>query len=40
LAAFLDGQDLRREPWPISTRGNKSENDDSSIIEPIELVSA
>jgi len=26
--------------WPISTRVNKPENDDSSIIEPIELESA
>ena len=26
--------------WPISTRANKPENDDSSIIEPIELESA
>jgi putative SOS response-associated peptidase YedK len=23
--------------WPISTRGNKPENDDPSIIEPIAL---
>jgi putative SOS response-associated peptidase YedK len=26
--------------WPISTRVNKPENDDSSIIESIELESA
>jgi len=26
--------------WPISTRVNKPENDDYSIIEPIELESA
>jgi putative SOS response-associated peptidase YedK len=26
--------------WPISTRVNKPENDDPSIIEPIELASA
>jgi len=26
--------------WPISTRVNKPENDDSSIVEPIELESA
>jgi hypothetical protein len=25
--------------WPISTRVNKPENDDPSIIEPIELES-
>ena len=25
--------------WPISTRVNKPENDDPSIIEPIELAS-
>jgi putative SOS response-associated peptidase YedK len=25
--------------WPISTRVNKPENDDQSIIEPIELAS-
>ena len=24
--------------WPISTRVNKPENDDPSIVEPIELV--
>jgi hypothetical protein len=29
--------DLRRM-WPISTRVNKPENDDRSIIEPIDLV--
>jgi putative SOS response-associated peptidase YedK len=23
--------------WPISTRVNKPENDDASIIEPVEL---
>ena len=23
--------------WPISTRVNKPENDDSSIVEPIEI---
>jgi putative SOS response-associated peptidase YedK len=23
--------------WPISTRVNKPENDDASIVEPIEL---
>jgi hypothetical protein len=26
--------------WPISTRINKSENDDPSIVEPIELSTA
>jgi putative SOS response-associated peptidase YedK len=26
--------------WPISTRVNKPENDDPSIIEPIELSAA
>jgi putative SOS response-associated peptidase YedK len=26
--------------WPISTRANKSENDDPSIVEPIELLAA
>jgi putative SOS response-associated peptidase YedK len=26
--------------WPISTRVNKPENDDPSIIEPVELASA
>jgi hypothetical protein len=26
--------------WPISTRVNKPENDDPSIIEPIELVTS
>ena len=25
--------------WPISTRVNKPENDDASIVEPIKLVS-
>jgi hypothetical protein len=24
--------------WPISTRVNKPENDDPSIVEPIELI--
>ena len=24
--------------WPISTRANKPENDDPSILEPVELV--
>ena len=24
--------------WPISTKVNKAENDDASIVEPIELV--
>ena len=40
-------RDLRRsfpaEPmrmWPISTRVNKPENDDPSIVEPIELSAA
>jgi hypothetical protein len=31
---------LMMRMWPISTRVNKPENDDSSIIEPIELESA
>jgi putative SOS response-associated peptidase YedK len=42
-----DPRDLMRpfqaEPmrmWPISTRVNKPENDDPSIIEPIELVTS
>jgi putative SOS response-associated peptidase YedK len=26
--------------WPISTRVNKPENDDPSIVEPIELTAA
>jgi putative SOS response-associated peptidase YedK len=26
--------------WPISTRVNKPENDDASIVEPIELGAA
>jgi len=26
--------------WPISTRVNKPENDDPSILEPIELSAA
>jgi putative SOS response-associated peptidase YedK len=26
--------------WPISTRANKPENDDPSILEPIELSAA
>jgi putative SOS response-associated peptidase YedK len=26
--------------WPISTRVNKPENDDLSIVEPIELIAA
>jgi putative SOS response-associated peptidase YedK len=26
--------------WPISTRVNKPENDDSSILEPIKLSAA
>jgi hypothetical protein len=26
--------------WPISTRVNKPENDDPSIVEPIELSAA
>jgi hypothetical protein len=26
--------------WPISTRVNKPENDDPSIVEPIELASS
>jgi putative SOS response-associated peptidase YedK len=26
--------------WPISTRANKPENDDPSIVEPIELLAA
>jgi putative SOS response-associated peptidase YedK len=25
--------------WPISTRVNKPENDDPSIVEPVELTS-
>jgi hypothetical protein len=35
--------DLLAEPmrmWPISTRVNKPENDNSSILEPIELSAA
>jgi putative SOS response-associated peptidase YedK len=42
-----DRQDLMRpfpaeltRIWPISTRVNKPENDDSSILEPIELSAA
>jgi putative SOS response-associated peptidase YedK len=27
----------RMRMWPISTRVNKPQNDDSSIVEPIEL---
>jgi len=26
--------------WPISTRANKPENDDPSIVEPIELATS
>jgi hypothetical protein len=26
--------------WPISTRVNKPENDDASIVEPIEVAAA
>lgn len=39
----LDQKDLRPFPaelmriWPISTRVNKPENDDPSVVEPIEL---
>jgi putative SOS response-associated peptidase YedK len=47
LSEQPDPQDLMRpfaaEPmrmWPISTRVNKPENDDSSIAEPIELSAA
>src|SRR5580700_2373820 len=43
----VDPRDLMRpfpsEPmrmWPISTRVNKPENDDPSIVEPIELSAA
>ena len=43
LGAASDPRDLMRlfpaEPmrmWPISTRVNKPENDDPSIVEPIE----
>jgi putative SOS response-associated peptidase YedK len=38
-----DPRDLMRRParlmrmWPISTRVNKPENDDPSIVEPVEL---
>jgi hypothetical protein len=32
--AIVDGINMRM--WPISTRVNKPENDDPSIIEPIE----
>jgi hypothetical protein len=45
-AIFLASCDLMRpfpsEPmrtWPISTRVNKPENDDPSIVEPVELAS-
>jgi putative ABC transport system substrate-binding protein len=45
LAARYDPRDLMRpfpaelmKMWPISTRVNKPENDDPSIVEPIELV--
>jgi putative SOS response-associated peptidase YedK len=44
LGNELDPRDLMRpfpaEPlrmWPISTRVNKPENDDPSIVEPVEL---
>ena len=44
LSDEYDPRDLMRsfpaEPmrmWPISTRVNKPENDDPSIVEPIEL---
>jgi putative SOS response-associated peptidase YedK len=47
LSDELDPRDLTRpfpaEPmrmWPISTRVNKPENDDPSILEPIELSAA
>jgi putative SOS response-associated peptidase YedK len=47
LSDELDPGDLMRpfsaEPmrmWPISTRVNKPENDDRSIIEPIEVSAA
>jgi putative SOS response-associated peptidase YedK len=47
LSDEADPRDLMRPSqaspmrmWPISTRVNKSENDDPSIIEPIELVAA
>jgi putative SOS response-associated peptidase YedK len=47
LSDELDPRDLLRpfpaEPmrmWPISTRVNKPENDDSSILEPILLSAA
>ncbi len=45
LGEGLDPRDLMRpfpadlmRMWPISTRVNKPENDDPSVIEPIELV--
>ncbi len=44
LGEELDPRDLMRpfpaelmRMWPISTRVNKPENDDASIVEPIEL---
>jgi putative SOS response-associated peptidase YedK len=44
LSEELDPRDLMRpfpahqmQVWPISTRVNKPENDDPSIMEPIEL---
>jgi len=44
LSEELDPRDLMRpfpahlmRMWPISTRVNKPENDDPSIMEPIEL---
>jgi IS30 family transposase len=39
--ANADVAKVEREPmrmWPISTRVNKPENDDPSIVEPIELI--
>ena len=47
LSGESDPHDLMRpfpaQPmrmWPISTRVNKAENDDPSIVEPIELSAA
>jgi putative SOS response-associated peptidase YedK len=34
---LYEGRRALMRMWPISTRVNKPENDDSSIVEPIEL---
>ncbi len=37
---LADGHTMLMGMWPISTRVNKPENDDASILEPIEVGAA